>query len=65
MPRSGTTLLAAERTGRICYGGELDPLYVDTAIRRWQKWTGQQARHAISGRLFDDLAAKQGEHDGT
>ena len=62
---SGTTLLAAERTGRICYGGELDPLYVDTAIRRWQKWTGQQARHAISGRLFDDLAAKQGEHDGT
>ena len=33
---SGTTLLAAERTGRICRGIELDPLYVDTAIRRWQ-----------------------------
>jgi DNA modification methylase len=54
---SGTTLLAAERTGRICYGMELDPHYVDTAIRRWQRWTGQQARHAVSGRLFDDLVA--------
>jgi DNA modification methylase len=57
---SGTTLIAAERTGRICYGLELDPGYVDTAIRRWQTWTGQQARHAISGRLFDDLAAENG-----
>jgi len=37
---SGTTLLAAERTGRICRGVELDPLYVDTAIRRWQNLTG-------------------------
>ena len=61
---SGTTLLAAERTGRISYGMELDPIYVDTAIRRWQKWTGQQARHAVSGRLFDDLVFTQGGHDG-
>jgi DNA modification methylase len=60
---SGTTLIAAERTGRICYGLELDPGYVDTAIRRWQTWTGQQARHAISGRLFDDLEAENGGHD--
>jgi DNA modification methylase len=37
---SGTTLLAAERTGRICRGMELGPLYVDTAIRRWQNLTG-------------------------
>jgi DNA modification methylase len=51
---SGTTLIAAERTGRICFGLELDPGYVDTAIRRWQTWTGQQARHATSGQMFDD-----------
>ena len=54
---SGTTLIAAERTGRICRGLELDPLYVDTAIRRWQAITGQHARHAQSDQRFDDLAA--------
>jgi DNA modification methylase len=54
---SGTTLIAAERTGRICRGIELDPLYVDTAIRRWQAATGEKVRHAESGQLFDDLAA--------
>jgi len=54
---SGTTLLAAERTGRTCYGLELDPLYIDTIIRRWQKYTGGSAVHAASGKLFDDLAA--------
>jgi len=53
---SGTTLIAAERTGRRCYGLELDPLYIDTAIRRWQGLTGGSARHAASGRSFDDLA---------
>jgi hypothetical protein len=35
---------------------ELDPGYVDTAIRRWQALTGGSARHAVSGRSFDDLA---------
>src|SRR5947209_2328501 len=53
---SGTTVIAAERTGRRCYGLELDPVYVDTIIRRWQVLTGRSARHAASGRLFDDLA---------
>ena len=43
---SGTTLIAAERTGRRCYGLELDPLYVDTIIRRWQAATGEKAKHA-------------------
>jgi hypothetical protein len=52
---SGTTVIAAERTGRRCYGLELDPVYVDTIIRRWQVLTGGSARHADSGRLFDDL----------
>jgi DNA modification methylase len=53
---SGSTLIAAERTGRRCYGLELDPLYVDTIVRRWQKWTGDTARHGESGRAFDELA---------
>ena len=53
---SGTTLIAAERTGRRCYGLELDPSRVDTIIRRWQVLTGGSARHAANGRSFDDLA---------
>jgi DNA modification methylase len=57
---SGTTLIAAERTGRRCYGLELDPLYVDTIVRRWQKLTGGSARHAVSDRSFDDLAREAG-----
>jgi DNA modification methylase len=51
---SGTTLLAAERTGRRCHAIELDPLYVDTAILRWEKLTGRPARHA-SGRTFAEV----------
>ena len=53
---SGTTVIAAERTGRRCYGIELDPAYVDTIVRRWQALTCGSARHAVSGRSFDDLA---------
>jgi DNA modification methylase len=53
---SGTTLIAAERAGRRCYGLELDPVYVDTIIRRWQGLTGGTAHHAASARSFDDLA---------
>jgi DNA modification methylase len=48
-------VIAAERTGRRCWGLELDPGYVDTAIRRWQTLTGGQARHAATSRSFDDL----------
>jgi DNA modification methylase len=55
---SGTTVIAAERTGRRCYGLELDPAYVDTIIRRWQTLTGGSARHAVSGRSFDHLVAQ-------
>jgi len=49
---SGTTLLACERVGRRCYGMELAPSYVDTAIRRWQMMTGEKAVHAITGLTF-------------
>ena len=55
---SGTTVITAERTGRRCYGLELDPAYVDTTVRRWQVHTGGSARHAMSGRSFDDLACE-------
>jgi DNA modification methylase len=56
---SGTTLVAAERVGRICYGIELDPTYVDLAVRRWQAYTGNTARHAQSKRSFNDLEEVQ------
>ncbi len=49
---SGTTLIAAERVGRRCAGIELDPLYVDTIIRRWEALTGDTARHEGSGESF-------------
>jgi 16S rRNA G966 N2-methylase RsmD len=55
---SGSTIVAAERTGRRSFGIELDPHYVDVAIRRWQKLTGKFARHAVSGWRFDDVAAE-------
>ena len=58
---SGTTVIAAEREGRRCYGTELDPRYVDTIVRRWQKLTGNTARHAETGRAFDDLASEASE----
>lgn len=51
---SGTTVIAAERTGRICYGLELDPIYVDTMVRRWQRFTGKPGIHVSTGRSFDD-----------
>lgn len=57
---SGTTILAAERTGRVCYGLELDPLYVDLAVRRWQRITGGTAVHAVSGKTFADVEASHG-----
>jgi DNA modification methylase len=42
---SGTAVIAAERTGRVCYGMELDPLYVDGVVRRWQRRTKRDAVH--------------------
>jgi DNA modification methylase len=55
---SGTTIVAAERVGRCCFGIEIDPLYVDTIIRRWQAFTGDTATHAVTGKRFDDLASE-------
>lgn len=49
---SGTTVLAAEKTKRICYGIEIDPYYVDCTIRRWQSLTGISAMNAKTGKTF-------------
>lgn len=53
---SGSTVLAAERTGRRCFAIELDPLYIDTAIRRWQDETGEHAVLADGGISFTETA---------
>lgn len=54
---SGTILLAAERVGRRAYGLEIDPLYVDASIRRWQDFTKRDAILAATGQTFDEVAA--------
>jgi DNA modification methylase len=43
---SGTTIIAAEQTGRICYAVELSPAYVDVAVKRWEQFTGKKAELA-------------------
>ena len=54
---SGSTLIAAEKTGRCSRLIEYDPLYCDTIIRRWQLFTGKQASLAESGEWFEDVAS--------
>jgi DNA modification methylase len=58
---SGTTLIAAEMTGRVCYGLELNPLYIDVIVQRWQLFTGRAARHQASGQSFDERAERQSQ----
>lgn len=55
---SGSTLMAAQETGRICCGVELDPLYVDVTIRRWQKATGRDAVLVETGESFNGIAQR-------
>lgn len=50
---SGTTLIAAQSTGRVCYGIEIDPLFIDVAIRRWQAFTGETAHRLRDGEWFE------------
>ncbi len=52
---SGSTVIAAERTGRQAFGLEIDPNYVDVAVKRWQKFTGKVATLASSGDRFEDV----------
>jgi len=59
---SGSTLIAAERTGRACFTMELQPHYVDVTIRRWQNFTGKEATHS-SGRTFSEIEASRHEDE--
>jgi DNA modification methylase len=58
---SGTAVIAAERSGRRCYGLELDPLYVDTIIRRWQRQTKLEAVHVETGETFNSRDNTRGQ----
>jgi DNA modification methylase len=57
---SGTTILAAERVGRRGYGLEIDPRYVDVALRRWTETTGEAPVHAETDATLDEVAAHRG-----
>lgn len=57
---SGTTMLAAEWTGRRSRLIEIDPLYVDVALKRWMKQTGREATLAATGQTFEEVAAERG-----
>lgn len=56
---SGTTIIAGEMTGRHVYAIELNPAYVDVAVKRWQDFTGQQATLEGDGRTFAELEAER------
>ena len=56
---SGTTLIAAETTGRVCFGVELKPAYIDVAIERWQQFTGQDALLVETGENFAALKSQR------
>ena len=56
---SGTTIIAAEITGRACHAIELNAAYVDVAIKRWQEFTGQAATLEGDGRSFTDVATER------
>jgi DNA modification methylase len=53
---SGTTIIAAEMTGRCCHAIELNPAYVDVAVKRWEQFTGQQATLEGDGRTFEEMS---------
>lgn len=61
---SGSTLIAAARTGRRAFGLELDPGYVDTAIARWELYTGESARHAKTGLTFLEMRERRSAEAG-
>src|SRR5262249_20817273 len=56
---SGTSIIAAETCGRICYGLEIVPGYVDIAVKRWQDFTGKPALLDGDGRTFEEISAER------
>ena len=61
---SGTTLIAAQTMGRICYGLEIDPRYVDLTVRRWQQVTGEKAIRESDGRAFGEITSTDAKEVG-
>jgi len=59
---SGTTIIAAEKTGRRCYGVEIDPHYIDVIIKRWQKLTNKEAVNFKTGKTFNKTVSKELEN---
>jgi DNA modification methylase len=57
---SGTTLIAAEKTGRVARLIEFDPAYCDTILRRFERVTGKQAKSAASGDSFENVEQARG-----
>jgi hypothetical protein len=60
---SGTSIVAAEITGRVCHAIELNPAYVDVSIQRWQAFTGEAAKLESGGRSFADVARDRAAAD--
>jgi DNA modification methylase len=56
---SGTTIIAAEKTGRLARAMEIDPHYCDVIVRRWQAYTGKRAVHIGTGLSFEEVEAKR------
>ena len=54
---SGTQVIASEKSGVRCYAIDIDPVYVDVAVKRWQEFTGQDATLEGDGRTFNEIAA--------
>jgi hypothetical protein len=56
---SGSTLIACEKTGRLCHMLEIDPKYVDVIVTRWMQFTGKQAMHELTGTSFEQVKANR------
>jgi DNA modification methylase len=56
---SGTTIIAAEMTGRCCFAIEIDPAYVDVTVARWQAFTGQDAKLEGTGASFAEVGTER------
>lgn len=62
---SGTTIMAAEKSGRICYGMELDPTYVDVTIKRWQRLYSEPVIHTQTGLTYEEVKLKRQNDSST
>jgi hypothetical protein len=61
---SGTSVIAAEKIGRRCFGLEYEPAFVDVAVRRWQAYTKADAILEGDGRSFDEIAQERERKEG-